>query len=272
LARDQAANGPLSLDLVAGDEANVRARLLAGEAVLGTLLARRLNVTPGDTIELATRQGPRTARVAALTTEYTVGGMALYMDRAAVSEWLPLRAVDVFMVVARPGEAESLGVELKRFCESRNLMLQSQQDFRVMLDRMMSGVLGSLWLLMALVFVVASLGVVNTLTMNALEQTREFGVLRAIGMQRRQARKMVIAEALTMALASALPGAVVGMALAWLVNRAVYPLMGHPVDFQIEWWFVAACLASAVVISLLASLLPARRVAGLNVVSALQYE
>ncbi|MBX7074808.1 MAG: FtsX-like permease family protein [Pirellulales bacterium] len=272
LARDQSVDGPLSLDLVAGDEADVRARLLAGEAVVGTLLARRLNVAPGDTIELATRQGPRTVRVAALTTEYTVGGMALYMERAAVSEWLPLRAVDVFMVVTRPGQAKSLGVELKQFCESRNLMLQSQQDFRVMLDRMMSGVLGSLWLLMALVFVVASLGVVNTLTMNALEQTREFGVLRAIGMQRRQARKMVISEALTLSLASALPGAVVGMALAWLVNRAVYPLMGHPVDFQIEWWFVAACLASAVVISLLASLLPARRVAGLNVVSALQYE
>ena len=71
---------------------------------------------------------------------------------------------------------------MTEFCETRGLMLQSNAEFRARIHHMMAGVIGFLWLLLALVFVVASLGIVNTLTMNVLEQTREIAVLRAVAL------------------------------------------------------------------------------------------
>jgi putative ABC transport system permease protein len=194
------------------------------------------------------------------------------MDYEPARRLLGFKGANVFMITARPGEQKQAEPALRNFCAQEKLLIQSNADFHAVVDRMMQGVLGSLWLLMGLVFVVASLGIVNTLTMNALEQTREFGVLRAIGMLRGQLRKMVIAEAFALGMISVLPSALAGCGLAWIINIGSRPITGHPVDFRLTLWFVAACCLAAVVTAVGAALLPARRVARLEVVKALQYE
>lgn len=272
IARDWPADRPVGLDLAEGDPDEVLRGLLSGEAVLGTSLAHRLGLHRGDTITLETRMGPKRLRIAGTSTEYTAGGASLYVDRETVRKLMKLNGVDVLMIRATEGQLADLNPRLKEFCEREHLLIQSQSDFRKMIDGMMSGVVGFLWLLMALVFVVASLGVVNTLTMNAMEQTREFGVLRAIGLLRRQIGRMVLAEAISMALISVVPGVVMGIALAFLMNASTYPIVGHPVDFRVEAGFVIACAAAALAISVLAALLPARRASALKIVRALQYE
>ncbi|MBL9124028.1 MAG: ABC transporter permease [Planctomycetaceae bacterium] len=272
LARSFDFTKPIALDFDQGDEPALRAKLQAGEVVVGTVLAQRLKLQPGDKLTLNTQAGPRDVRVAGTTTEYTGGGMSFYMEYEAARRLLDFKGANVFMVTALPGEAGVLEQSLRKFCTDERLLLQSNAEFHAVVDWMMQGVLGSLWLLMALVFVVASLGIVNTLTMNALEQTREFGVLRAIGMLRGQLRKMVLAEALALGVISVLPAAVAGSGLAWLINVASRPLVGHPVEFRLTLWFVAACCVAAVLTAVLAAILPARRVARLEVVQALQYE
>jgi len=122
------------------------------------------------------------------------------------------------------------------------------------------------------VFVVAALAIVNTLTMNVLEQTRELGILRAVGLQRRQLRKLVLAQALTLAVISLVPGTVIGLILAYLFNQLSHDVLSHAVAFRVDFAFVAGCLAVATAVTLLAALLPARRAARLQVVQALQYE
>jgi putative ABC transport system permease protein len=176
------------------------------------------------------------------------------------------------MVAAHDGQAAAVGERLEVFRRDERLLLQSQQGFRDWINQMMAGVLASMWLLMALVFVVASLGVVNTLTMNALERTRDFGVLRAIGMLRRQVHKMVLGQAVTLAAVSVLPGVVVGCALAWVMNVSSKAILGRQVPFSIDVPFVIGCAAAAVLVSLLAALLPARRMARLPLVRALKHE
>src|SRR5262249_28057316 len=110
-------------------------------------------------------------------------------------------------------------------------------------------------------------------TTNVLDQTRELGVLRALGMRRGQMRKLVLTQALTLALVSCLAGVPAGGLLALLMNWAAPGLLGAEIPFRVGWWFL---LAAGVVgggrVALLAAAVPARRAAHLAVLDALRYE
>jgi putative ABC transport system permease protein len=263
---------PVSLALVHGDPDDARHGLLQGEVVLGTALAQRLGLDVGDAITVQTRQGPRPLRIAGTASEYTGGGMALYMDWDVARRYFDLQGVHTLFVTARAGAAAELGPRLRAFCDERGFLYQSNADARRVFDRQMDGFLGSIWLLLALVFVVASLGIVNTLTMNVLEQTRELGVLRAIGMQRHQVRRLIFSQALAFGVVSLVPGILAGIVLAYFMNRATYPLLGHPVPFHLDAVHIGGCAAVALGIAVLSAYVPARRAARLQVIRALQYE
>src|SRR5205823_6065752 len=146
-------------------------------------------------------------------------------------------------------------------CGELGLTVQPNAELRAAIDRMIGGIVGSLYLLMALLFVVASLGVVNTLTMNVQEQTRELGVLRALGMKRRQVAKLVLAQAAGLGVGSLVPGVVAGLGLAYLMNLATTPLLGQRIPFGIDPLFLAGCVVASVGVAVLAAVLPARQAA-----------
>ena len=272
LARSFDAASAATLDITEGDRDDVARRLLDGEAVVGTALAQRMNLAVGGPLALRTRRGERTVRIAGKVTEYVAGGMAVYLEREAAKRMFAIDGVDVYMLTARGGAAAELGKAVQTFCDSRGLMLQSNAEFRGRIHQMIGGVVSFLWLLMALVFVVASLGIVNTLTINVLEQTREIAVLRSVAMLRRQVRSMILYQALSLALSSLVPGVGMGLVLAYLMNLSTHVLLGQMVEFQVDWWFVAACAQACLLIALGAAWLPARRASRLEIVRALQYE
>jgi putative ABC transport system permease protein len=262
----------LALDLVEGEPSAVLRGLLAGEVVLGTTFAQRSELSIGDEVSLDTRRGPQSLRIAGTTTEWTVGGMAIHMDWSTAQRLFEMNGVHNFLVKARPGAAPVLAGELKAFAQELGLLFQSYSELRVALDRQMQGFLGSIWVLMSLVFVVASMGIVNTLTMNVLEQTRELGVLRALGMKRVEVGKMIISQAIALGMISLVPGTVVGIGLALLMNVATYPIVGVPIDLSLDLPLVFGCFVVAFVIGVAAAVLPAWRAARLHVIRAIQYE
>ena len=126
-----------------------------------------------------------------------------------------------------------------------------------------------LYVMLAFSVVVSLFGMVNTLVLSVFERTRELGMLRTIGMTRRQARRMIRHESVITALIGAALGLPLGIFLAGLVTKA---MSDYDVRFEIPIGTLAAFTVVAIVAGVGAAIIPARRAARLDVLDALHYE
>jgi ABC-type antimicrobial peptide transport system permease subunit len=125
------------------------------------------------------------------------------------------------------------------------------------------------YVLLAMSVIISLFGMINTLVLAVFERTRELGMLRAIGMSRRQMRRMIRHESIVTALIGAALGLPLGVLLAGLTTRALGSL---GIAFHVPGLQLAGFVLLAVVAGIAAAVLPARRAARLNVLHALQYE
>jgi putative ABC transport system permease protein len=246
--------------------------LSQGEAVISTVLARRLDKDLGDAMILSTRHGPRPLRIAGTVDDYIMGGTVVYLQRETAEKLLGLSDISALLIRAVPEQRAEVEVALRDLCGKSGLLLFSTAQLAREIDSLMSGVTGAMWGMLVLGFVVASFGTVNTLTMNVLEQTRELGLLRVVGMSRGQARKYVVGQAAVMGIVGLLPGAAVGELVAYVVNCVSQSMMGHPVEFAARPEVLVGCVAFGLALTIAAAFLPASRAARLPIGKAIQYE
>jgi putative ABC transport system permease protein len=272
LAMTFSAPDPFPFTLVRGDPSGAAQRLARGEVLLGHEIARRLRRDVGDVILLETPLGPRAFTVAGTVIDYSAGGMVVIMDWDTARRCLDLKGVLCFVVRARPGQAAALDDELRRYARRHGLLVHSNTEMYQWVEDKIAGTAAFCWALLVLAFVVSSAGVVNTLTMNILEQTREIGALRALGMRRGQVRALVLCQALAIGIASLVPGLVLGIAWSYCMHWPGGALLGRLVSFRLDCRLVLACAAGALAIPILAALLPCRRATRLPVAEALRNE
>jgi putative ABC transport system permease protein len=164
------------------------------------------------------------------------------------------------------GSKASVERGLEDFADTR---VQTRQEWIDKEDEEISQFLLLLYVLLALSVIVSLFGMVNTLALSVFERTRELGMLRAVGMTRRQTRRMVRHESVITALIGAALGLPLGIFLALLVTQALS-------EYDIQFAIPVGALISFVIVSVLAgivaAILPARRAARLRVLEALQYE
>ena len=136
----------------------------------------------------------------------------------------------------------------------------------------MNGVVAAFWAVLGLGLVVASFGIFNTITMNVLEQTREIGLLRIVGMTRGQVLRTVIAQGLILAFLGILLGTLAGQVTAYLMHLCKGPVLGGYTAFH--WRPDLIVLADFVALTLVvaASYSPARRAARLDALESVQEE
>ena len=129
-------------------------------------------------------------------------------------------------------------------------------------------------LVMAILFaVVGGLGLMGTMSINVLERTREIGVMRAIGAPTRSVAQVFIVESVAIGVISWLFGTLLALPLSKIMSDAVgIPLMGMPITFQFSMPGVGLWLVVVVLLSVLASSIPARNASRLTVREVLAYE
>jgi putative ABC transport system permease protein len=148
-----------------------------------------------------------------------------------------------------------------------NAKVATRQKF---VDNQISGlnsILNILYVLLALSVIVSVFGIVNTLILTVFERTREIGMLRAIGMTRRQVRRMIRHESVITALIGGVLGIVLGIVLGGLLVARV-----DFIQFSLPLGSLIVFAVMTIVVGILAAIFPARRAARLNVLEALQYE
>ncbi len=250
-------------------------QLMAGEAVfISNVVADRYELLQGDTIYLRTRRGEQGFTIAGVVMDFTGQGQMVYGTYQVLDRWFGESGADRFTIKVAPGySVESVGQEIERRYQKRqNISVQTTQDFKDSILNLMYQSFRLFDVLSLIGVIIGALGVINTLTMNVLERTREIGGLRSLGMIRRQVLRMVLAEALALGVMGGIYGLGFGYVIAEVMIRGTNLMIGY----DLEYLFTAQPYVIGAIIALLvaqvAAFYPARRAAHVNIVEAIKYE
>jgi putative ABC transport system permease protein len=243
---------------------------LANQAILvNTTTARSHHYSVGDPIVLKMQGG--TARLtvagifkasAAIPTDYLVSLHTLV--RGGIK---PLDTA--LFITKKPGadSAQLRGQISALIKDNPTVTLKDQHQFADEQAKQINQFLYIIYALLGLAIVIAVLGIVNTLALSVIERTHEVGLLRAVGLSRRQLRRMIRLESVAISVLGAVLGMVMGIAFGIALQRAI---ADDGIDvLSIPWVQLGVFVVLAAVVGVLAAVLPARRAAKLNVLDAI---
>jgi putative ABC transport system permease protein len=177
---------------------------------------------------------------------------------------------DLTFVNVRGGPSETHTAALEKSLTAfPTAMVETREEFKKNRSADIEQTLQILYALLGLSVIISLFGVINTLVLSVFERTRELGMLRAIGMTRRQVRRMIRHESVVTALIGAALGIAVGMFLAVITTAA---LSQYGIVFAAPYGTLSVFVGVAILAGMLAAILPAKRASRLNVLEALQYE
>jgi putative ABC transport system permease protein len=260
------------LALTAGDRAAALPALDAGGAViLPAAVADRLGLPLGGSLQVLAGRQTVALRVVGIAARTIPGssGEAILVGWPDATQRLGAAGADVIAVRYAPGQAAAAAAALEPLARANALEPASLQAVAGTIGASMDRLFGLLTALAAVALIVAALGIVNTLTMNVLERVRELGFLRAAGLTRRQARRLVMLEAAVLGAVGAVIGVVTGVAAGAILAALG---AGPGVTFDPGWGSIALALAGGVALAVVASAWPANLAARIEIIRAVAYE
>jgi putative ABC transport system permease protein len=216
------------------------------------------------------------------TGETELEVVAVYSENGLIGDWTVsletydanvAQQLDVFVFVKAEEGADVAVVQSgleEALVPYPNIEVQDQAAFRDKYASFLNQVLNLVTALLLLAVIIALFGVMNTLFLSIYERTRELGLLRAVGLTRRQTRSMVRWEAVIISIMGALFGVVIGIAFGWALQQALAP-EGFT-ELGIPGGQILVYVVLAAVLGVFFAIFPARRAAKLNVLRAISYE
>ena len=236
------------------------------QILLGRMMANSLNKTIGDTIEVGGSRFKVVGIYESGSAWEEMGGVVTLRDAQAFMG--RPRKVSMYMVkVAEPNLAAGIVSRINEEFPDVHASL-SGEFVEQMPD--MQNVEGVLAAISFLAIGVGGIGVLNTMLMSVLERTREIGVLRALGWQRRRVLGMIMNEALLLGLAGGVVGIFVAFGLTFLFSSV--PMFGEFISPEWDLVIFARALGVAIVLGIAGGLYPAYRATRLQPIEALRYE
>jgi putative ABC transport system permease protein len=262
-------------DWVTGSNATLRT--LGGDgAVIRQKWANAHNVGVGDRLTVVNPAGHTSHYVVrGIYTQPKFGQVDPVLGSIAISQQAfdrafdrPQNAYTFLNVNGGASQAETAALQLSMLSYP-DVKIATRHDWIETRATGIDKLLNLLYVLLALSVVVSLFGMVNTLVLSVFERTREIGMLRAVGMTRRQVRRMIRQESIVTALIGAALGLPLGLFLAWMVTKA---LSGQGVSFAIPGKLLVYFVLVAFSAGVLAAIAPARRASRLKVLESLSYE
>ncbi len=250
-------------------------RLAMGDAVfISSVLSEKYGLKQGDAIRLKTSRGERDFAVVAAVVDFYNQGLVIQGSWQDMRRYFGLNDVSMFLLKAQPGYSlDDVQDQIDRLYGQRNhLTIDSNRALKTRALRLTAQTFSLFDVLALIGMIVAALGVINTLTMSVLERTREIGMLRSLGMTRRQVSKMILAEAGMIGFIGGAFGLLFGLLMSRLSLMAITAAQGYELTYVLPTQGILVSLLIALVVSQLAAIWPARRAAGIRIVEAIQFE
>ncbi|MER5429262.1 FtsX-like permease family protein [Streptomyces sp. NPDC002588] len=227
----------------------------------------------GSKITVAFDNGS-TARLtvrAITSSDVVIDQGAMYTSIDTLKKYVPadkLPLDELVFASAKDGRQDAAYKSLKSALHDYpQYTVRDQTDYKQALKDQIGQLLNLIYGLLALAIVVAVLGVVNTLALSVVERTREIGLMRAIGLSRRQLRRMIRMESVVIALFGALLG--LGLGMGWgATAQQLLALQGLNI-LDIPWPTIIGVFVGSAFVGLFAALVPAFRAGRMNVLNAI---
>ncbi|MPY55819.1 ABC transporter permease [Streptomyces spongiae] len=258
-------------------EGDTAAALADGDMAMDVEFAKDHGVRIGSTIPVEFPAGRKAElKVAALTDQDTGDGFGtqggLYFGFGTMEKYVPDGQDSALYVNAASGTSvDQLRSRLEKTLDPYpQVQVRDQADYKELIRNQIAVLLYLVYALLGLAIVIAVLGVVNTLALSVVERTREIGLLRAIGLARRQLRRMIRLESVVIAVFGAVLGLALGLVWGVCIQQ-VLALQGMKA-LAIPWGTMVAVVIGSAVVGIVAALLPALRASRMNVLAAIAHE
>ena len=248
--------------------AGTPAALAQGELLIDSTTATSKHLSVGDSVQARfARTGPTVLRIGGIYQANALIGSYLVSAGFFGAHYSPQPPGALLL---RTNGAAVDNAVTKALAPYPNLQVQTRAQFEQSQVSSVNQLLGLVYALLGLAVIIALIGIVNTLMLSVFERTREIGLLRAVGMRRRQVRAMVRSEAVILAIFGAIVGIVIGTALGLALVASLRQQgiteTAVPVTSLLIFLLLSALLG------LVAASWPARRAARLDVLAAIATE
>jgi putative ABC transport system permease protein len=242
------------------------AALAQGELLIDSTTAKTKHLAAGDTVHVRfAKTGPTVLRIGGVYQANSLIGSYLAGAGLFLSHFGTQPPVG--LLLRTDGRSATQAAVTRALASFLNIDVQTRAQFEKTQTASVNQLLGLVYALLALAVLIALIGIVNTLMLSVFERTREIGLLRAVGMRRRQVRTMIRSEAVILAIFGAIIGIVVGIGMG-LALVASLKQQGIT-DTVVPAPSMVIFLVLAAVLGLIAASWPARRAARLDVLAAI---
>jgi putative ABC transport system permease protein len=242
--------------------------LSRGELLVDTGTATTDHLSVGDTVPVKfAGTGPGTIRIGGIYQPNTLIGSFLVSDGYYLAHFAsPAPAA---LLVRTTGTVADRGVT-RALARYPNIQVQTRSQFEQASAASVNQLLGLVYALLGLAVIIALIGIVNTLMLSVFERTREIGLLRAVGLSRRQVRTMIRSEAIILAIF----GAIIGIVIGSVMGVALVAALRHQgiTETVLPAGRLLLFLVLSGLLGLVAASWPARRAARLDVLRAIVTE
>lgn len=266
-----------AMDFQKGDPQHAYGELGNGERTIfiNGILAAQAGVDLGDTVTLATPQGQQDYRVVAIAGDV----LSMKINTAYISQANMRtdfnKSEDIFYQINMAQGADPAVVD-----ERLKTIVEDYPQFRLVVTReyvaefrqQYDAIFAGIYVLLAVLSIPSLIAILNTLAIGVIERTREIGMLRAIGAERGQVRRMIIAEALLLAAIGTAFGLLGGLYLSYVMVQGMSASGIFKMAYSFPLAGVLAATAAGLIFGVLAAIVPSRQAAKMEIIQALRYE